>query len=391
MPRASLLLLSSLALAIPLAACGDDDAGTPNAAPPATSEAAPSTAAAESSAAPEASAPADSSAAVGTADFTAVRSFLDEHTTGLAASAATFLEGSQQYYDLAKAANFDYAKLWAEQQDAVVPILTSLQETYRASNPQYEQMEGIVAGVPSLSRFDVILDAGSSAADDPENAVPFDLTLPDGRVLEKPGNLFYMEETSLFGTNPDFTAKDVQADFDGDGTVEFGEVLPDANVLLGSAQAFDGYAKELATTANAWEPNEADAFTALVVMIPTMNEYFESWKNSRFVAGDTASEQAFAATSRLSDITDILSGLEVVYAGVQPRVAGADATRADQIGAGLGELTDSIAQLRDEESGGRVFKPEEADQLGADKQARASDIAGQISQVAAQLGVEISA
>ena len=76
---------------------------------------------------------------------------------------------------------------------------------------------------------------------------------------------------------------------------------------------------------------------------------------------------------------------------MQPRVAGADATRADQIGAGLGELTDSIAQLRDEESGGRVFQPEEADQLGADKQARASDIAGQISQVAAQLGVEISA
>jgi hypothetical protein len=281
--------------------------------------------------------------------------------------------------------------MWQDQGEEVGTMVTGLQETYRASNPQYEQMEGVVAGVPSLSRFDVILDAGASAADDPENAVPFDLTLPDGTVLEKPGNLFYMAETALFGTREDFVAKGVEPDLDGDGTVEFGEVLPDANVLLGTAQAFDAYAKELQTSAAAWEPNDADAFTALVVMIPTMNEYFESWKNSRFVAGDAATEQAFAATSRLSDITDILAGLEVVYAGVQPKVAGADPAQAEQIGAGLSELHDSIEALRDEEAGGKKFQPQEADTLGADKQARASAIAGQISQVAAQLGVELAA
>ena len=29
------------------------------------------------------------------------------------------------------------------------------------ANPDYEEMEGVVAGVPSLADYDVIIDAGS--------------------------------------------------------------------------------------------------------------------------------------------------------------------------------------------------------------------------------------
>ena len=35
------------------------------------------------------------------------------------------------------------------------------QEGFRAANPSYEEMEGVVAGVPELADFDVIIDAGS--------------------------------------------------------------------------------------------------------------------------------------------------------------------------------------------------------------------------------------
>ena len=61
-------------------------------------------------------------------------------------------------------------------------------------------------GVPELADYDVILDAGADGSD-PENAVPFDLKLPDGRVLKKPGNFFFLTETALFGTNPKFLDK----------------------------------------------------------------------------------------------------------------------------------------------------------------------------------------
>ena len=80
-------------------------------------------------------------------------------------------------------------------------------------------MEGVVAGVPELSEFDVIIDAGADGSD-PENAVPFDVELPDGKVLEQPGNFFFLTETSLFGTNPEFQAAGVEPDLDGDGKVD---------------------------------------------------------------------------------------------------------------------------------------------------------------------------
>ena len=61
-----------------------------------------------------------------------------------------------------------------------------------------------------------------------EGAVPFDLNLPDGRVLPKPGNLFGVTESTLWGTYPEFTITEVEADFNHDGKLDFGEALPDA-------------------------------------------------------------------------------------------------------------------------------------------------------------------
>ena len=202
-------------------------------------------------------------------------------------------------------------------------ILAEAKAAYRRANPAYEEMEGIVAGVSTLADYDVIIDAGS-AGDDPENAVPFDLELPNGKTLEQPGNFMFLTETALYGTNDALLAKGAKADLDGNGKVDFGEALPDAGIFLATTRDFDRYARELDSEAAEFEPTEADAFSALVVMTPTMSEYFEAWKNSRFVAGGKASEQAFVATSRLSDIADILEGLVFTYDGVRPLVARAD-------------------------------------------------------------------
>jgi hypothetical protein len=101
----------------------------------------------------------------------------------------------------------------------------------------------------------VIIDAGSSAAEDPESAVPFDLTLPDGTVLAQPGNLFNLTEGALWGTLPDSLGRpSTPVDLDGDGAVAFGEVLPDATFLLAAAESFETYAKELAAAGEAWQP-----------------------------------------------------------------------------------------------------------------------------------------
>ncbi|MGZ8649725.1 MAG: imelysin family protein, partial [Solirubrobacteraceae bacterium] len=159
---------------------------------------------------------------------------------------------------------------------------------------------------------------------------------------------------------------------------------------VAAAREFDKTAGELAKAAEAWQPTLQDALTALVVMTPTMSEYFEAWKSSRFVAGEKASEKAFVVASRLQDITDILSGLVLVYDNVQPSIAEADPAQARQTANDLKALRDFAARLRDQERDGKRFDAQDADTLGREAQTRAEAIAGQISQAAGRLDIELT-
>ena len=96
----------------------------------------------------------------------------------------------------------------------------------------------------------MIIDAGGDKRD-PENAVPFSIKTPAGRTFEQPGNFNYLIETALFGTEPKFAAKGVKPDLDGDGKVEFGEAVPDADFLVGRARRTSrSNAKELDAAAS---------------------------------------------------------------------------------------------------------------------------------------------
>jgi len=364
-------------LALALAACGAPGASTPQTRP--SAQAQPSAAAAQPSA--------EAQASTSAAQLAGIKTYLTDGTATLKQQTAALKAGADAYYELANAAGFDYAAL-AQAPAEVAGPLGDAKKAWIAASPAYERLEGIVAGVPSLADYDVILDAGASGEEDPANAVPFDLTLPDGRVLPKPGNLFGIAEGALWGTRHEFAG--AQADLDGNGSVDFGESLPDANVLKATADAMDSYAGELQTAAAEWQPSEADAFTALVVMIPTMSEYFESWKQSRFVLGEESTQSDFVVISRLADIQDILSGLEVVYSNVSPRIKDVDSAQDRQIGQGLSDLKSFVADVYKQEQDGKRFTPEEADTLGGEAQERATSLAGQISQVAARLNVEIA-
>ena len=164
-----------------------------------------------------------------------------------------------------------------------------MQATWRKANPQYEQAEGVVAGVPELADYDVILDAGSSAADDPESAVPFDLKRPDGKVEKRPGNFFFLTETALWGTEDKFTAEGVERRprRRRQGRVRRGAARGQPPRGRRAATS-PSTRKELDASSQKWTPTASDVFTALVVMTPTMSEYFGAWKNSRFVAGSDA-------------------------------------------------------------------------------------------------------
>ena len=223
--RCSIVLVLGIAL---LAGCGGDDANE-SAPPPATTAAATTSGTTGPAAA---------------ADLTGVKTYLTDHTADLVGFAERFDAVAADYDKLAASVDYDHERLLTEHREEVAGLVADAKKLWIEGNPYYERVEGIVAGTPSLAEYDVILDAGSSKAEDPESAVPFDLKLSDGKVLEQPGNLFNLTEGLLWGTRPELTAR-AKADLDGDGTVEFGETLPDARIFASAAKAFDRYAREL--------------------------------------------------------------------------------------------------------------------------------------------------
>ncbi len=353
------LTLTALALAAPIAGCGDSDSSDES-----------------------------TSAGASAAELAPVKSYLTDHSADLVEQVGLLKANADEYYDLAKSVDFDYERLLAEHGDEVEQILEDSKDVFVVANPAYEQMEGIVAGVPRLAHYDVDIDAGSDAST-PEDAVSFSLTTPDGKQLKQPGNLFFLTETALYGTNPDLEAKGVKADVNGDGKVEFGEGLPDANIYKATLDEFDKQAKSLNEDAAEFEPTPSDALTSIVIMTPTMSEYFEAWKNSRFIAGEGAEELGFVATSRLSDIADILGGILVTYDGMEPMIAGENAQQAKQTRKELESLVAFASDLRDREADGEKFTAKQADALGAQAQSQAEAIAGQVTQAAKQLEIEL--
>ena len=179
------LVLIALVASLGVVACGDDD----------DDQAAEQT---------------ETAAADRGADLAAIKAYLLEHTERLVADTGEIRAGAEDYYALAKAADFDYARLLEENREEVRGLVEDAQAGFTKANPSYEEMEGVVAGVPSLAEYDVIIDAGADASD-PENAVPFDLETPSGRTLKQPGNFNYLIETSAYGTDPAFQAKGAEA------------------------------------------------------------------------------------------------------------------------------------------------------------------------------------
>jgi len=323
------------------------------------------------------------------ADLGALKAYMQDHAAKMKTGTGEVLSFAQQYYDLAKAENFDYQALWNDHGKEIQPLLEQARKDWSEdAHGNYELNEGMVAGIPTLSYYDVLIDAGPSKDDDASGALDFQVKLPDGRTLDKPGNLFhYLTEPALWGTEDAFVG--LKVDMNGDGKIALGEALPDANVLLGSAQALDDATAKLQKAIDEWQPTLSDAFTALVVMIPTMQGYFGDWKNSPYVLGDKSTQRGFVANSRLVDVLGILDGLDLTYSKVSPLIDANNPALQTLIKSELDGMISFVQDLHSQEEAGKRYTPEQADLFGQELQTRATSLAGQITQAASLIGVTI--
>lgn len=352
-------------------------------------EEAPTVEAAEVSEEPADAAAEEPAAAIPDADLSVVKDYAIDHGQQMQSHAAELEAQAAEYYDIIAAADFDYEAAWESDGERLAELMDQMRATWLDSSTHYELDEGIVAGVPQLADFDAWIDASPSAAEAPDEAYEWTLELPSGETLESPGNIYhYLLEPALYGTHADYVGAEV--DLDGDGEVAFTEVLPEANILYGAAQALNHAGTEMVAAIEAWEPTTEDAFTALLVMTPTMSEYFEQWKQSAAVTGDATQEESFIAVSRLFDVNGILNGLDLTYDNLSGMVESADPTLDEQIQAGYEELTTYVGDLYEDEQGGRQFTPEEADALGTEAQDQAQALAALVAQAADETGVEVT-
>ena len=314
-----------------------------------------------------------------------VKAFTLEHNDALIVEAGKMQAAATVYNDLIKAHGGDYAAAWAAEPAKLAEAVTTLRTQWLAASNQYETIEGIVAGIPSTAKYDLILDAGNPGTE-VEDVAEYDLTLPDGTVLKQPGSLFHTITEPLFWGTEKGHVK-LQADLNGNGTQDAGEVLFDANLALGAANGMVDWSKALRTDMAAWAPNRDDAFTAVVTMTPTVGDYFGEWKESQFLGGDGA---AFVAQSRLIDVLGIMGGCQRMYvSAISPVVAAQDAALDSAITNDFKELITLVTETRDREAAGEKFTAEEADALGSEAQDIAERIVAQVLQAAAKNGVQI--
>jgi hypothetical protein len=314
-----------------------------------------------------------------------VKAFTLEHNAALVAEAQKLEQAVAAYASILNGHGNDYAAAWAAQGPELVAAIEGIRSGWLAASNQYETIEGIVAGIPSTAKYDLILDAGNPGTE-AEDVAEYDLPLPDGTVLQKPGSLFHTITEPLFwGTDPAHVK--LAADLDGDGKTGAGEVLFDANLALGAAQAMVHWARALETDMAAWEPNRDDAFTAVVTMTPTVGDYFGEWKESQFLGGEGA---AFVAQSRLVDVLGIMGGCQRMYgSAIAPVVSAEDAALDASIASSFDELIALVAETHERENKGDAFTAEEADALGGEAQDIAERIVAQVLQAAAKHKVNI--
>lgn len=314
-----------------------------------------------------------------------VKQFTVEHSRALSAQAGLVEQALSTYAGTIEAHKGDYAAAWAANGPELSRQVANVRDLWLETSNRYETIEGIVAGIPEMAKYDLILDAGNPGTES-EDVAEYDLTLPDGTVLPRPGNLFHGITEPLFWGMSESGIR-LPADLDGDGKIVRGEMLFDANLGLGAARALAFWAAALEADMTSWKPNRADAFTSVAVMTPTVGDYFGEWKESQFISGEIG---AFVARSRLVDVIGIMSGCRKMYAeAISPVVAASDGDLDSRITASFEELLGLVEDTYAREQAGAEFGVEEADALGNEAQDIADRIVAMVLQAAAKNGVEI--
>lgn len=314
-----------------------------------------------------------------------VKAYLLAVAKSVQVASADFKKHADEYAALVKSHNNDYAAAAKAEPAKFAQLVLALRDDYRRVDSfGYEYIEGIVAGVPSLAKYDVELDAGLPAkgAGPDDDVAP--VTIKAGSLtIDKEGSLNnFLIEPTVFGTNERFAGGTVTLKELGDKPV----LVPNAALIVALADyAVDGY-NRMYKDADAWQPSDKDCFEALVAMTPTLADYFEDWKESK-IEGSAAGGR-FVAVSRVSDMRGIMASTRLIWQGLAQQAAAADKSLAGTISSGYDQILAFIDTVEAREKQGPLTA-EQIDAMGSQAKEKADKVTTQVGEAAALLKITV--
>ncbi len=307
-----------------------------------------------------------------------VKSYLLEKLERMKAASEDFVKNSDAYAALVKANGGTLESAYKAEPKKMEKLVAKMQENYKAIDSfGYETVEGIVAGVPSLADYDIYLDAGVPQSEGPDGVSPVVLVLENGEKIDKQGALFtYIIEPALWGGDKRWASP-----------VDGGKrTLPRPEVLVAAAADANNKIGSLLADAKGWNASVSDCFGAMVVMTPTLSDYFEDWKESRYSKDKSG---RFQAVSRVSDMRGIMGSCQVMFEAVEKSVAEKDKALAKSVSSGFKGIMSFLDKIEDREKQGEI-KGAEVDELATQAKEKTDKLVPQIEQSAAVSGVKIT-
>ena len=306
-----------------------------------------------------------------------MKSYLLKGLEKVNAASQDFVANSEAYSALVAANGGSVDAAYKAEPKKMEQLVKKMQDNYKAMDSfGYETIEGIVAGVPTLADYDIYLDAGVPASEGPEDVAQVVLGLGNGQKIDKEGALFtYIIEPMLWGGDERWVTP-----------VDGGKkVLPRPEVLAAAAKDVNKKLGELLADAKAWNASVGDCFGAMIVMTPTLSDYFEDWKESRYAKEKSG---RFQAVSRVSDMRGIMGSCQVTDEAVEGQVAEKDKSLAKSVDAGFKGIMSFLDKIEKREKQGEI-KGAEIDELATQAKEKTDKLVPQIEQSAAVVGVKV--
>lgn len=319
----------------------------------------------------------------------AIKTYLVTKVTAMDKASHDYVTNATAYDKLIQAAGGDYNKAALQSGDALTALVAKMQGDYRViHNNGYETIEGITAGTKRFVQFDNDLDAGvpksEATTDTPASSLV--LKTESGKtIIDRNGNLFhYVMEPTLWGTKTNFV---VQLSPEAQAKLKGVRVLPRSDVLTSSAKECAHRMDQLLTMSQSWQPTLDEVVGALVWMTPTLNGYFEDWKDSRY--NPNAAIGRYVAESRVIDMRGIMSSLQLTYNSVMPEIAKKDAALAKRLQSDYANIMSFLNHVEEREKKGSKLTVLEIEEMAYQAKGLTDQLVPKLKQVVALLGLKL--